>query len=241
MKNILVALSLLLFVSCAKHDSNVSSISITDDEIKERIVKSYPNISISDIKKIDDYLYEIIINKQIYYATSDGKYLIVGNIINLDTKESITENTKMRQRVSTIKLINESDMIVYRPKKTDHVLTIFTDSSCPYCQKLHDEVNNLVDNNVEVRYVLFSRNGNEVEAYTQLVSAWCADERKEAVEEIFSGNLLDENLSCSNPIAKNYEYASILSVEGTPTIFLEDGRVIPGYQGYREILAIINK
>ena len=27
--------------------------------------------------------------------------------------------------------------------------------------------------------------------------------------------------------------------EGTPTIFLEDGRIIPGYQSYEKILAFI--
>ena len=43
-------------------------------------------------------------------------------------------------------------------------MTVFTDSSCPYCQKLHNEIPDLLENNVEVRYVLFSRNGNTVDA-----------------------------------------------------------------------------
>jgi protein-disulfide isomerase len=30
-------------------------------------------------------------------------------------------------------------------------------------------------------------------------------------------------------------------VEGTPTIFLEDGRIIPGYQSAENIIAFINK
>ena len=40
---------------------------------------------------------------------------------------------------------------------------------------------------------------------------------------------------------KTYELASRLSVEGTPTIFLEDGRIIPGYQNYKNILSFINQ
>ena len=167
--------------------------------------------------------------------------MIVGSVIDLDTKESITENTKMRQRLSIIESIEEKNLVIYKPNKTDYVLTIFTDTSCPYCQKLHDELPDLLENNIEVRYVIFSRNGSDVETYQQLLSAWCANDRLNAIEELFQGELLDESDGCDNPLNKNFEYASMLSVEGTPTIFLEDGRIIPGYQNYKGILTFINK
>ena len=232
MKNLFVFLSLMLFMSCAKKE---------DVNIKEVISKAYPNVDIENIKKIDENFHEIIINNQIYYATNDGKFLIVGSVIDLNTKESITENTKMSQRLDVIQSINDKNMIIYKPEVSDHVLTVFTDSSCPYSQKLHNEIPRLLENNVEIRYVLFSRNGNNVDAYDQLLSAWCSENRMEAIESLFDGDLLDEKDECSNPLNNNYELASRLSVEGTPTIFLEDGRVIPGYQNYRNILEIINQ
>ena len=160
-------------------------------------------------------------------------------MIDLDTKESITENTKMEQRLKVINSIDQSYQVVYKPDKTDYVLTIFTDASCPYCQKLHNELSGLLENNIEVRYVLFSRNGKDVDAYEQLVSAWCADNRLEAIDSIYQGDLIYDNATCINPLDRNFEYASALSVEGTPTIFLEDGRIIPGYQSYEKILALI--
>ena len=128
MKNLFVFLSLMLFMSCAKKE---------DVNIKEVISKAYPNVDIENIKKIDENFHEIIINNQIYYATNDGKFLIVGSVIDLNTKESITENTKMSQRLDVIQSINDKNMIIYKPEVSDHVLTVFTDSSCPYCQKLH--------------------------------------------------------------------------------------------------------
>tara|TARA_B100001059_G_scaffold234120_1_gene275824 strand:- start:1413 stop:2117 length:705 start_codon:yes stop_codon:yes gene_type:complete len=234
MKSILLFISLTLLVSCAKRDE-------ANIDIRKTVSNAYPDVAIEEIKKIDENFHEIIINKQIYYATNDGKYLIVGNVINLDTKESITENTKMNQRLSVIDSIDMKNFMVFKPKKTDHILTIFTDTSCPYCQKLHNEIPDLLDNNIEIRYVLFSRNGNDVDVYRQLVSAWCSDNRVDALEDLFAGDILDESTGCENPIAKNFEYAGLLSVEGTPTIFLEDGRIIPGYQNYENILAFINK
>jgi thiol:disulfide interchange protein DsbC len=224
----------MLLVSCAKKDE-------VDLDIRKTVSNAYPDVVIDEIKKIDDNFHEIIINKQIYYATNDGKYLIVGNVINLNTKESITENTKMNQRLSIIDSIDMKNYMIFKPKKTDHILTIFTDTSCPYCQKLHNEIPDLLENNIEIRYVLFSRNGNDVDAYQQLVSAWCSDDKVDALEDLFAGDILEDISNCENPIARNFDYAGSLSVEGTPTIFLEDGRIIPGYQNYENILAFINK
>ena len=232
MKNIFILLTVTLLISCAKKNNA---------DIDKVVSEAYPNVKIDSIKKIDDNFHEILINNQIYYATNDGKYLIVGSVIDLDTKESITENTKMRQRLSIIESIEEKNLVIYKPTKTDYVLTIFTDTSCPYCQKLHDELPDLLENNIEVRYVIFSRNGSDVDTYQQLLSAWCANDRLNAIEELFQGELLDESDGCDNPLNKNFEYASMLSVEGTPTIFLEDGRIIPGYQNYKGILTFINK
>ena len=234
MKNLYLILSLSLLVSCAQTEQG----EVLD--IKKVISDAYPTVDIKDIKKIDDNFHEIIINNQIYYATNDGKYLIIGNVINLETKESITENTKMKQRLSVIEDIKEENLIIYKPVKTDYVLTVFTDTSCPYCQKLHDEIPKLLENSIEVRYVLFSRNGEEVEAYKQLVFAYCSENKLESIERLFAGDILDDVDSCVNPLNENYKYASLLSVEGTPTIFLEDGRIIPGYQNSENILAFIN-
>ena len=234
MKNILLLITIMLLVSCAKKDE-------VNVDIRKTVSNAYPDVAIDEIKKIDENFHEIIINKQIYYATNDGKYLIVGNVINLNTKESITENTKMNQRLSIIDSIDMKNFMIFKPKKTDHILTIFTDTSCPYCQKLHNEIPDLLENNIEIRYVLFSRNGNDVDAYQQLVSAWCSADKVDALEDLFAGDILDDISNCENPIARNFDYAGSLSVEGTPTIFLEDGRIIPGYQNYENILAFINK
>ena len=112
MKSIFIMLSLILFVSCAKKE---------DADINKIVSDAYPNVSMR-AKKIDENFHEIIINNQIYYATNDGKYLIVGSVIDLDTKESITENTKMEQRLKVINSIDQSYQVIYKPDKTDYVL-----------------------------------------------------------------------------------------------------------------------
>ena len=78
MKSIFITLLLILFVSCAKKE---------DADINKIVSDAYPNVSIESLKKIDENFHEIIINNQIYYATNDGKYLIVGSVIDLETKD----------------------------------------------------------------------------------------------------------------------------------------------------------
>jgi thiol:disulfide interchange protein DsbC len=134
--------------------------------------------------------------------------------------------------------INDKSVITYKPDSTKYVLTIFTDTSCPYCQKLHNEVDALLTNDVEVRYVLFSRNGNDDDAYEDMVSIWCSKDQKEALDRAFDNDFV-ENESCQNPISDNYSLARDLKVNGTPMIFMEDGLVIPGYVTTDKIMSIL--
>ena len=235
MKNLFIFIALSVLFSCAKkEDADVKKI-IEDADIKKVVSAAYPNVNIENIKKIDENFHEIIINNQIYYATNDGKYLIVGNVINLDTKESITENTKMKQRLAVIESIDPNNMIIYKPQKSNHIMTVFTDSSCPYCQKLHNEIDDLVSNGITIKYVLFSRNGNDNEAYNDMVSVWCSEDKQQALDMLFDSSFIKPK-NCDNPIGSNYSKAMSLQVNGTPMIFFEDGSVIPGYVSSDKII-----
>ena len=55
------------------------------------------------------------------------------------------------------------------------VITGFTDISCPYCQKLHQEVPELNKQGVTVRYLAFPRNGVKNNVVSQQMNAvWCS-------------------------------------------------------------------
>ena len=234
MNKLLVALTLLFTISCSKSDATI-------DDARKSLEEQYPNIQISSLTRIDQDFFEVKVGEEIYYLTLDLKHLIAGNIIEMSTGNNITENSYKKTRLDYLSQISDDDVIVYASANSKHTLTIFSDTSCPYCQKLHNEIPDLLENNIEIRYVLFSRNGNDVDAYQQLVSAWCSADKVDALEDLFAGDILDDISNCENPIARNFDYAGSLSVEGTPTIFLEDGRIIPGYQNYENILAFINK
>ena len=229
MKNILIAFSIFL-VSCSS--------SYEVDDAEKVFTEKYPNLKIESIEKIDNSFFEIIIRDQIFYLTSDLKHLLAGNIINIKTGNNLTEARIKKHRLSLLENILDSDTVIYKPKKTSHVITIFTDVSCPYCKKLHDEIDKLLENNVEIRYVLFSRNGQDDGAYRDMVSIWCSVNKKELIKKAFNDDFLSQK-DCKNPLDKNYRLGYELRVNGTPMIFTEDGTVIPGYLPYKKILEIL--
>ncbi len=210
------------------------------EDAKNAMEKKYPNIQIDTIEKVSDSFFEIAIQDQLYYLTSDFKHLIVGNVIDFETGINLTENRLKRERVKYLSRINDKNVIVYKPEKTKHILTIFTDTSCPYCQKLHNEVDDLLMNDVEIRYVLYSRNGNDDDAYSDMVSVWCSNNQKDALNKAFDNDFLKKE-SCQNPISDNASIARDLKVNGTPMMFMEDGLVIPGYVTTDKIMSILSQ
>ena len=73
MKNIFLFLTLALLVSSAKRDD-------ADIDIRKTISNAYPDITVDEIKQIDENFREIIINNKINYATNDGKKQIMVNV-----------------------------------------------------------------------------------------------------------------------------------------------------------------
>lgn len=227
--------SFIALVSCTQNNTN----SYTTEDAEEKFIKSYPDLKIDSIDKINNSFFEILIGEQIFYLTTDLNYLLAGNVIDINSGINLTQQKIENFRLSVLDTLDKNDTIIYKPEQTDHVITVFTDITCPYCKKLHNEISNLLENNIEVRYVLFPRNGIDDDAYTNMSSLWCSENRKNLLEKAFDGDFIDE-IKCDNPLMRNLELAYTLRVNGTPMIFTESGKVIPGYVPYKQILSTLN-
>ena len=227
--------SLLVLVSCSQQNDQSYSI----EDAQDKFIKTYPDLEIDSIEKINNSFFEILIGEQIFYLTADLNYLLAGNIIELNSGINLTQQKIESFRLSVLEKLDNNNVIIYKPKRTDHVITVFTDVSCPYCKKLHNEIPDLLQNNIEVRYVLFPRNGIDDDAYMNMASLWCSENKKELLEKAFEGDFIDE-AKCDNPLSTNLELAYALRVNGTPMIFTESGKIIPGYVPYKQILRALN-
>ncbi|MDT4813424.1 Thiol:disulfide interchange protein DsbC [compost metagenome] len=166
------------------------------------------------------------------YASADGQYLMQGYLYQYKDGQAVnlTEQAESHGIAKEIAAIPASEMVVFAPKdKAKAHITVFTDTDCGYCQKLHSEVPELNRQGIEVRYVAFPRQGIGSHGYNTLVSVWCAKDRQEAMNEAKAREELPA-AKCDNPVAKQYALGQMIGVQGTPAIVLGNGQMIPGYQ-----------
>ncbi|MBD8474216.1 DsbC family protein [Pseudomonas sp. CFBP 8770] len=178
-------------------------------------------------------LYEVKLKGgRVLYASADGQFVMQGYLFQiLDGKPvNLTEKTERLAIAKTVNAIPVADTVVYPAVgETKSHITVFTDTTCPYCHKLHAEVPELNRMGVEVRYVAFPRQGLKSAGDEQLQAVWCSKDRKAAMDKMVSGDTIKAP-SCANPVARQFELGQSIGVTGTPAIVLENGQVIPGYQ-----------
>jgi len=57
---------------------------------------------------------------------------------------------------------------------------------------------------------------------------WCADDRAKAIGIAKAGGKLNMK-TCANPVESHFQLGQRLDIGGTPSIFLDNGKVLPGY------------
>jgi thiol:disulfide interchange protein DsbC len=198
-------------------------------QVKAGLVSSFPELSAATIKPAPvSGMYEIEFDAKVFYTTSDGKFLFMGDLVDMGTHTNLTEARRATIRVRLLNEVGEQNMIVMGPANPKRTLTVFFDVDCGYCAKFHLEVPTLNKHGVKVRYLFFPRTGLHSESYKRAVSVWCAADRVKAIGIASAGGKLDMK-TCTNPVANHYQLGQRLDVNGTPTMFLDDGKILPGY------------
>lgn len=235
----------LLFMGVFSGSALAADSNTLEDEkrvIQQQLQKIIPNPSAAQIKPSAlAGVYEVLIGSQIIYISADGKYALNGSLLNLDTRENLTDIAKANARKAALAEIPESSMILYPAKgKQKHVVTVFTDIDCPYCHKLHKEIPAMNEAGVTVRYMAFPRSGPGKPSYFKAVSAWCADDPAKAMDQAMSGKNIPTK-QCDNPVDMHLQKAEFFGVNGTPNLLLDSGDIIPGYIPAKELIQILNQ
>lgn len=183
-------------------------------------------------------VFQVIAGPQIIYISKDGRYIIDGDLFDLQTRNNLSENARVGLRVKAVKELGEANMLVYKPEgEIKHTITIFTDIYCPYCRKLHQELPDYMKNNVKVRYIFLPFKG--AKSFDVSVSVWCADDQNKAMDMAKSGQEIEQK-KCSNPIALHKDLGMAIGVRGTPAIMFEDGNMSPGYVPASKVIQQLN-
>jgi thiol:disulfide interchange protein DsbC len=176
------------------------------------------------------YQVELTGGRQLY-TSADGQFLLQGYLFQVKNGKpvNLTEAAESRGVVKLLDAIPTSEMVVFEAPQPKTHITVFTDTDCGYCQKLHSEVPELNRLGIEVRYLAFPRQGLDSAAANDLKNVWCAKDQKAAMNRAKQRQSVPE-AQCDSPVAKQYALGQMIGVSGTPAIVLANGKIIPGYQ-----------
>lgn len=175
-----------------------------------------------------DNLLMVQIDGDIVYATADGKYLVQGRVIDMATREDLTEGAKAEVRRDLLASVDASQQITFAPEKPAYDLMVFTDIDCGYCRKLHAQMEEYNAQGIAIHYMAFPRAGVGSVSFEKAVSVWCADDQRDALTQAKLG-ADPVPAKCDDPIAEQYQLGIDLGVSGTPSLLTAEGQMIPGY------------
>jgi len=185
-------------------------------------------------------LFEIQFGSDFGYLSEDGRYIIVGELIDLETGQNLTNITKGKTALAAINKFAPEDKAVFPAIGEEKaVLNIFTDTSCPYCKKLHAEVPNLQAAGISVHYLPFPRGGSRGPGYTTLRQVWCANDRAKAMniaKGFEQGDLPAGDCANAELVDKGYALGNRAGVTGTPALYKSNGEIIQGYVPYQQLI-----
>lgn len=186
-------------------------------------------------------LYSVIVGSQVYFMTEDARYLLHGDLVDLEEQRSLTEAVRRDIRRDTLEALDEDSLLVFSPRgETRHRVVVATDIDCPYCRQMHRQIDDYTAAGIEIRYLLMPRAGVGSDSYHKAVSAWCADDPQAAMTRAKRGETIPR-LTCDDPVDEHLALTRELGIRATPTIVTERGTLASGYRPPEALLEMLEE
>lgn len=219
---IIVLITSIFFTSLYAEDTELES---ARKNIPENIKGVNPkNIFPSPISG----LYQVVMPPRLFYASADGRFVFDGDMIDMKTKQNITQDLRNKALSTAVNAMGEDSMIIFGKDTLKHTVTVFTDIDCTYCRKLHHEVKQYNDLGIRIRYMAYPRAGIGSGSFNKSDAVWCSKDKLKAMTQAKNGATIKSE-KCNSPVAQHYALGNMIGIRGTPAIVLENGTVVPGY------------
>jgi thiol:disulfide interchange protein DsbC len=167
-------------------------------------------------------VYEVSEGTEVLYVSADGRYMLAGDLFDLQTKNNLTEARRKGVRKALLDGVRDADAIVFAPPAPKHELVVFTDIDCGYCRRLHAQMPELNRLGVRVRYLFYPRTGPNTESWRKAEGVWCATNRREALTQAKAGGEVVAR-TCKSPLNAQWKLGHDMGIGGTPTLYTPDG------------------
>ena len=204
----------------------------TEEQIRARMQELLGNRPDS-VTRTSYGLYEVVVGTEVYYTDQNTSYVLIGRLIDTKTRQDITQARRDElMKVDYAKLPLDQAVRLRIGKGTRQFVT-FEDPNCPYCRKLHTDLQAMKDVTVYVfLYPILSP-----DSFEKAKNIWCAKDRAAA----WNAAMIDGKAppvaaaDCKHPLQQNLQLGQRLGVNGTPTLIFQDGSRMPGASSADEI------
>ena len=200
------------------------------EEVRAKVSAMFDTIDPQDVSRSPvDGWYTIHKGSVVAYVSGDGRYLLQGDLIDLDAQVNLSEQSRNDSRRKLIAGLSDDDSILFSPSDARHKVTVFTDIDCTYCRKLHNQIDEYMKAGIAVRYVLYPRNGPASRAWNTSEEVWCAKDRNAALTSAKLDRSFETSACDASMVSSHYMLGRDIGLSGTPAIVFEDGTLIGGY------------
>ena len=200
------------------------------EAVREKVTSMFDIIEAEDVNgsPISGW-YTIQKGSVVAYISEDGRYMMQGDLIDLDQNVNLTEEARTDSRRQLMSSVGDKEFITFSPEEPKYSVAVFTDVDCTYCRRLHSQIEDYMSEGIEVRYLLYPRNGPASRAWSKSEAIWCSTDRQTALTEAKLGKNVEATKCDASTVQTHYSLGQEVGLSGTPAIVLEDGELIGGY------------
>lgn len=183
-------------------------------------------------------LYEVRSGNSIMYTDKDGRFLMRGELVDVDSRINVTsERLEDLSKVPFESLPFEQSFKVVKGNGKRE-LAIFEDPNCGYCKKLEQSLVKL--NDVTIHVFLYPVLGEDSTSKAKAI--WCSSDRSKSWLDWMQDKKEPHAASeCEHPLTKNVKFGQAHQISGTPTIFMKNGKRIRGAVPIERIEALLEE
>jgi len=196
------------------------------DALKAELKKKVPEAPIQSVAKTPyGNLYEVVAGGEIFYTDEKATFLSLGPIIDLKTRENVTEARMRKVNAINFNTLPLDSAIKIVRGNGSRKIALFEDPNCGYCKRFERDFLGVTD----VTAYVFLYPILAPDSVDKAKAIWCApDPGKAWIDTMVHDKLPAEQGKCATPLDKNLAFGQEKRIHGTPTLIFENGERLPG-------------
>jgi thiol:disulfide interchange protein DsbC len=218
----------------------VATSAVASEDVLTRFKRYLPNTTVSAIRPAPiKGLYEIELGSTVAYVSEDGRYLLFGNIFDVETRTDITAGKQRELRPETegepkaiaFEALPAKDAVLAGTLGARNKVAVFVDADCGYCRQIPAMA--LPDVELQIYPLALLSSGARAEYVTGVL---CATDRFATYKKAVAGQPIKGNAQCKAHASRIAKAAQAAGVRGTPSWVFADGTRVDGYLDAVEVV-----